>query len=64
MNTWFKQFIARPWASIIALKYHTLFGKPYFKMIIFRIRRGDCAIDAHFNIHFKHNYNYVTRATM
>ncbi len=49
---WLKQFLARPWASIIALKYYTLFGMPYYKMIIFRIGRGECGVDAHFNIHF------------
>lgn len=49
---WFRQFIARPWLAIIALNIHTVLGKPYFKMIIFRTGRGDTAIDAHFNIHF------------
>jgi len=49
---WLKQFLARPWASIIALKYYTLFGMPYYKMIIFRIGRGECGVDAHYNIHF------------
>ncbi len=49
---WFRQFIARPWFTIIMMNFYTILGKPYYKVYMFRTARGDTAIDAHFNIHF------------
>ena len=50
---WLKQFISRPWLTILALQAHTLFGKPYFKVLIFQTDTvGNVGIDAHYNLHF------------
>ena len=60
MNTWFKQFIARPWLTIMSLHLHTLFGQPYFKVLIFQTDRvGNVAIDTHYNYHFLYSLDGI-----
>jgi len=50
---WLKSIIARPWLTILSLNLHTMFGKPYFKVIMFHNKEiGQVAIDAHYNVHF------------
>lgn len=58
--TWFKQFIARPWFTIMSLHIHTLFGQPYFKVLIFQTDRpGNVAIDTHYNYHFLYSLDAI-----
>lgn len=53
MKTWLKQFIARPWFTILSLHTHTMLGKPYFKVLIFQTDKvGNVAIDTYYNVHF------------
>ncbi len=60
MNTWFKQFIARPWFTILSLHLHTLFGQPYFKVLIFQTDKvGNVAIDTHYNYHFLYSLDAI-----
>ncbi|GAF83345.1 unnamed protein product [marine sediment metagenome] len=56
---WFKRFIARPWLTICMMGLYTMFGKPYFKVFIFQIERGNVAIDAHYNVHFIYELDSV-----
>jgi len=57
---WFRQFIARPWFTIISMAVHTVMGKPYFKVFIFQTDKvGNVAIDAHYNVHFVYSLDAI-----
>jgi len=57
---WFRQFIARPWFTIVSMHIHTLFGKPYFKVLIFQTDRvGNVAIDTYHNVHFMYSLDAI-----
>jgi hypothetical protein len=59
---WLKRFVTRPWWTMLKLQLFTVFGKPYFKVFVYRTEPGHVAIDAHHNVHFLYELDRLYRA--
>ena len=52
VKTKLKTLLRTPWFSVISKVWHTILGKPYFKVTMVDIGNGQIGIDAQYNIHF------------
>lgn len=52
VKTKIKTLLRTPWFNVISKVWHTILGKPYFKVTMVDIGNGQIGIDAQYNIHF------------